>query len=265
MGILSGKVALITGAGQGIGRGVARYFAREGASIMVAEIDAASGRRVVLELQELGARAAFVRTDVSQKASVQAAVEETVEQFGRLDVLVNNAIKLPTKVLMEQKTDEMLEQQLSIGVWGSWWAMQAAMPIMRSQGGGRIINFTSMDVETGAWFHADYSVAKAGIQAMTRSAAIDWARYGILVNAIMPIAATAAFEKMCEERPGLREYASSIVPVGRMGDPEEDIGPAVAFLASDASRYITGATLPVDGGLNLPRMSAKPDLSAMGQ
>lgn len=151
----------------------------------------------------MGARAIFVHTDVSQKESIQKALDETVKQFGRLDVLVNNAIKLPAKVLMEQKTDAMLEQQLSIGVWGTWWAMQAAMPVMRRQGGGRIINFTSMDVETGAWFHADYSVAKAGIQAMARSAAIDWARYGILVNALMPIAATAAFERMCEERPGL--------------------------------------------------------------
>lgn len=264
MGVLEGKIALVTGAGQGIGRGIARRFARESAAVVVAEINEENGRRVVQELEALGARALFVQTDVSKKADVQAVIDATVKHFGRLDVLVNNAIKLPTPVLMEKKTDAMLEQQLGIGVWGSWWAMQAAMPIMRSQGGGRIINFTSMDVETGAWFHSDYSVAKGGILAMTRSAAIDWARYGILVNAITPIAATSAFEQMCKDRPGLREYASSIVPLGRMGDPEEDIAPVAVFLASQASHYITGATLPVDGGLNLNRMSAKPDLSALG-
>jgi NAD(P)-dependent dehydrogenase (short-subunit alcohol dehydrogenase family) len=188
-----------------------------------------------------------------------------VSSYGRLDILVNNAIKVPTPVVMAKKTDAMLEQQLAISVWGAWWAMQAAMPVMRDQGGGRIINFTSLDIETGAWLHADYSVAKAGIQAMTRSAAIDWARFNILVNALAPVAATSAFNKMCDERPGFREFANQIIPLGRMGDPEQDIGPVAVFLASDASRYITGATIPVDGGLNLPRMSAKPDLVALGE
>lgn len=265
MGALNGKVAVVTGAGQGIGRGIARRFAREGASVLVAELNEETGARVAKELEALGARALFLRTDVSKKADVQAMIDAAVKSFDRLDILVNNAIRLPAPVVMEKKTDAMLEQQLAIGVWGTWWAMQAAMPVMRKQGGGRIINFTSMDVETGAWLHSDYSVVKAGILSMTRSAAIDWARFGINVNALAPIAASAAFEQMCAERPGLREYADSIVPLGRMGDPEEDIAPVAVFLASDAARYMTGATLNVDGGLNLNRMSAKPDLSALGE
>ena len=265
MGALDGKVALVTGAGQGIGRGIARRFAREGAAVVVAEISDETGQSVVREIEALGGRARFVHTDVSKKADVLGAIDAAVKAFGRLDILVNNAVKLPTPVVMEKKTDAMLEQQLAISIWGCWWAMQAAMPVMRQQGGGRIINFTSMDAESGAWLHGDYSVAKAGILGMTRSAAIDWARFGINVNALMPIAATAAFEKMCAERPGLREYADAIVPLGRMGDPEEDIAPVAVFLASEASRYVTGATIPVDGGLNLNRMSAKPDLSALGE
>lgn len=265
MGALNGKVALVTGSGQGIGRAIARRYVREGAAVIVAELNEESGRCVAEELAALGGRARFVRTDVSRKADVQAAVDAAVSEFGRLDILVNNAIRLPTPTVMEKKTDAMLEQQLSITIWGSWWSMQAAMPVMRQQGGGRIINFTSMDAESGAWLHADYSVAKAGILGMTRSAAIDWARFGITVNALMPLAATAAFEHMCNDRPGLREYANSIVPLGRMGDPEEDIAPVAVFLASDASRYVTGVTLPVDGGLNLNRMSSKPDLSALGE
>lgn len=265
MGALDGKVAVVTGAGQGIGRGIARRFAREGAAVLVAEINEENGRRVTDELSAIGGRARFVRTDVATKSSIQEMIDYAVSELGRLDILVNNAIKLPMPVVMEKKTDSMLEEQLAIGVWGTWWAMQAALPIMRNQGGGRIINFTSMDVETGAWLHSDYSVSKAGILSMTRSAAIDWARFGINVNAIAPIAASAAFDQMCKDRPGLLEYANSIVPLGRMGDPEEDIAPVAVFLASEASHYITGATLNVDGGLNLNRMSAKPDLAAMGE
>lgn len=265
MGVLAGKVALVTGSGQGIGRAIARRFAREGASVIVAEINDENGQRVVKEIEALGGKARFVHTDVSKKADVQGAVDAAVKEFGRLDILVNNAIKLPTPTVMEKKTDAMLEQQLAITIWGGWWSMQAAMPIMRKQGGGRIINFTSMDAESGAWLHSDYSVGKAGVLGMTRSAAIDWARFGITVNALMPIAATSAFEQMCKDRPGLREYANSIVPLGRMGDPEEDIAPVAVFLASDDSRYVTGVTLPVDGGLNLNRMSGKPDLAALGE
>ena len=265
MARLDGKVALVTGAGQGIGRGTARRFVREGAQVVIAEINEECGARVEAELRELGGEARFVRTDVGRKDDVVAAVEATVATFGRIDILVNAAVKLPTPVVMERKTDAMLEEQLRIGVWGSWWAMQAAMPHMREQGGGRIINFTSMDVLTGAWLHGDYVVAKAGIQAMTRSAAIDWARYGINVNAISPIAASSAFEQMCKDRPGLREQAGKAVPLGRMGDPEDDIAPVIAFLASDDARYMTGVTLPVDGGLDMPRGNSTPaDLQSFG-
>jgi 3-oxoacyl-[acyl-carrier protein] reductase len=256
------KVVLVTGAGEGIGRGIARRFAREGATVVVAEIDEKKGRSTVSELKESGARAHFIPTDVSKKDEVFGAVSASVETFGRLDVLVNNAVALPEDVLFEDKTDAMLEQQLGIGVWGSWWAMQAARPFMQEQGGGRIINFTSVDIETGAWLHSDYNVAKAGIQALTRSAAMEWARFGILVNCVMPIAASAAFERLCEARPGFREAANQGNPLGRMGDPENDIGPVVVFLASESASYVTGVTLPVDGGLHLPRGSNRPpDLS----
>tara|TARA_R110000772_G_scaffold73034_11_gene159047 strand:+ start:4546 stop:5349 length:804 start_codon:yes stop_codon:yes gene_type:complete len=262
MKTLEGKFALVTGSGQGIGRGVVRCFVKEGAGVVIAEINEEHGRRVEAEVRELGGRAKFVRTDVSQKGDVEAAVNAVVEEFGSIDILVNNAVKLPTPLVMEKKTDDLLEQQLAIGVWGSWWGMQFAMPYMRDNGGGRIINFSSMDADTGAWLHSDYSVAKGGIAAMTRSAAIDWARYNINVNNVVPVAASSAFDKMCDDRPGLREQAGKAVPLGRMGDPEMDIAPVVAFLASDASRFVTGATIPVDGGLNMPRGSSMPaDLS----
>lgn len=264
-GILDGKIALVTGGGQGIGRGIVRCFVQEGACVVIAEIDEVCGANVEAETVALGGSAKFIKTDVSCKSDVEAAVKATVDMFGRIDTLVNNAVKLPTPLIMEKKTDELLAEQLAVGVWGSWWAMQAAMPYMRDQGGGRIINFSSMDVDTGAWLHSDYSVAKGGIAAMTRSAAIDWARYNINVNNLVPVAASAAFERMCDDRPGLREQAGKAVPLGRMGDPEFDIAPVAAFLASDASQFITGASLPVDGGLHMPRGNSTPaDLSAFG-
>lgn len=252
-------MALVTGSGQGIGRGIARRFVREGAAVVVAEIDVEHGREVERELHELGGRAVFVATDVSKKDQVGSAIQAAVSTFGRLDILVNNAIKLPQQVFMEDKTDAMLAEQLGIGVWGTWWCMQAAMPVMRAQGGGRIINFTSIDVDTGAWLHSDYSVAKAGIQAMTRSAAVDWGRYNILVNCVAPTAITAPFEQMCIKRPDMRERAAKERPIGRLGDPENDIAPMVVMLASDASCYVTGATIPVDGGKHLPRGMNRPD------
>lgn len=261
MGKVDKKVAIITGAGEGIGFGIALRFVKDGYAVVIAEIDVTKGQRAENELKTRG-DALFIETDVSNKASIQNLVSATLASYGRIDVLVNNALALPKDVLLEDKTDAMLEQQLGVGVWGSWWTMQAVRPIMAGQGGGRIINFSSMDMDSGAWLHSDYSIAKAGIQALTRSAAMEWAHYNILVNCIKPVAASAAFERLCDMRPGFREMANATNPLGRMGHPENDIAPVVAFLAGPDSHYVTGATIPVDGGMHLPRGSNKPqDLS----
>jgi NAD(P)-dependent dehydrogenase (short-subunit alcohol dehydrogenase family) len=262
MSRLDGKVALVTGAGKGIGRGIARRFAREGAKVVVAELDPDAGKQVAEDLDELGGEGLFISTDVSQKADIERAVDTAQLAFGRLDILVNNAIALTPDVLLEQKTDEMFEQTMRVGLWSVWWGMQSAFPIMKARGGGRIINFYSMDADDGNWVHADYNTAKGGVQALTRTAGFQWARHNILVNAIAPIAASAAFEQMAADNPAWAAAIPAMIPIGRIGDPEEDIAPVVGFLVSDEARYITGATIPVDGGLHIPRVNTRPpDLS----
>jgi NAD(P)-dependent dehydrogenase (short-subunit alcohol dehydrogenase family) len=258
MGLLQDKVALITGAGGGIGRGIARRFARDGALVVIAEIDTTSGEQVAREVRELGGKALFVRTDVTQKADVVGAVEAAVAHFGGLDILVNNAFVPTPNVLLEDKTDEMLDSTLRSVVYASWWAMRAALPHLRARGGGSIINFYSIDVEIGAWLHADYNTAKGAVLGLTRSAAAEWGRFNIRVNAIAPTAMGATFHKLAAERPGFAEMSASMRPLGRCGEPEDDIAPVVTFLASDLSRYMTGEQLHVDGGLHLPGYNSRP-------
>lgn len=258
MGLLENRVAVITGAGGGIGRGVARCFAREGASVLIAEIDEASGRQVERELQELGGRALYLHTDVLVKASVEAAIQAAVDAFGGLDILVNNAFVPSENLLLEEKTDEQLARTLTSTVWATWWAMRAALPHMKSRGGGRIVNFTSIDADVGAWLHGDYNAGKAGVVGLTRSAAAEWGRFNITCNAIAPTAMGATFHKLAAENPGFYERSAAARPLGRPGDPELDIGPAVVFLASEMSRYVTGVTLYVDGGLHLPGYNSRP-------
>jgi len=262
VGRLADRVAIVTGAGDGIGRGIARRFAREGATVVVAELNEDNGAKVATELDELGTPGLFLPTDVSKKDDVTAMVATTLDRFGRVDVLVNNAITVTPEVPLDMKTDEMFELTLNVGLWAVWWGMHAVLEPMKAQGGGRIINFYSVDADNGNWLHGDYNAAKAGVGALTRTAGMQWARYGILVNAISPIAASAHFKKMVEAAPQILEAIPMMIPIGRMGDPEEDIAPAAVFLASDDARYITGATIPVDGGLHVPRLNTRPpDLS----
>jgi NAD(P)-dependent dehydrogenase (short-subunit alcohol dehydrogenase family) len=258
VGQLDGRIAIVTGGGKGIGRGIARRFAREGASVIVAELDEDAGGKVAAEIDELGGTGLFVRTDVGHKEDVQRMVDTALERFGQVDVLVNNAITVTPEVPLDHKTDDMLELTLRVGLWGVWWAMQAVFEPMKANGGGRIINFYSVDADSGHWMHGDYNMAKGGVGALTRTAGTQWARFGILVNAISPIAASAYFAKMVEDNPAILQAIPMMIPIGRIGDPEADIAPVAVFLAGDESRFVTGATIPVDGGLHVPRVNTRP-------
>jgi|AP95_1055475.scaffolds.fasta_scaffold01975_5 NAD(P)-dependent dehydrogenase (short-subunit alcohol dehydrogenase family) len=248
MGRLEGKVAIVTGSGRGIGRGIARRFAREGAAIVVAERNPATGRTTAAEVEELGARAIFVETDVGEKAQVDRAIEKTIEAFGRVDILVNNAWAGPAMGRLEWKTTEEMEAALRVGFFANFWSMQAVLPHMKRQGGGRIINLCSLNGVNAHLFTSPYNVAKEALRTLTRTAAVEWARFGVLCNAICPAAATELYVAMMEQNPEMEREILSKHPMGRMGDPEEDIGGAALFLASDDSRYVTGNTLFVDGG-----------------
>ena len=259
MGLLNNKVAIITGAGGGIGRGIARRFAREGASVIVAELNDVTGQAVADEVNELGGRGLFVKTDVMDKSSILSAIALAHTHFGGLNILVNNAFVPTPNVKMEEKTDEMLEQTLTSTIKAAWWAMQGCLPLMRKAGGGKIINMYSIDTEIGAWLHADYNTAKSGILGLTRSAATEWGRFNINVNAVAPTAMGATFHELAAKQEGFAQRSAGMRPFGRCGDPENDIGPVIVFLASEMSDYMTGETLHVDGGLHLPGYQSRPE------
>jgi NAD(P)-dependent dehydrogenase (short-subunit alcohol dehydrogenase family) len=248
MGQLEGRISIVTGAGQGIGAGIARRFAEEGATVVVAEINEEKGAQVASELEQAGARARFVHTDVRDKASVQGMVAATRSEFGRIDVLVNNAQTLTMIARIEHKTDEQFQTSLGSGLYGTLWAMQAVYPIMRDQGGGRIINLVSLNGVNAHKYSVDYNVAKEGIRTLSRTAAAEWGRHNILVNVIAPGAVTPASEAFERANPEMAQRIRAMIPLGKLGDPYADIAPAAVFLASEDSRYVTGNTLFVDGG-----------------
>lgn len=252
MGRLDGKAAIVTGAGQGIGRGVARAFAREGAAVTIAEINPETGNSVARELQDdLGAPAQFVPTDVLHHEQIQRMVDATIDAFERVDVLVNNAYVAAPFARLEHKSGDDLLLAYRGGPLHTLWAMQAVFPHMVAQGGGRIINFVSLNGINAHMYSADYNAAKEAIRALTRTAAREWAHHNVLVNAIAPAAATPAYVAFAEAAP---ENAAEMLeqnPMHRMGDPERDIGGVALFLATDDSCYVTGNTVFADGGSHI--------------
>ena len=247
---VAGRVIIVTGAGRGIGRGIAHHLGKAGAKLALVERREDLLEQVATELDGLGVSHAGFACDVGDQASITGMAQAVTQQFGRIDGLVNNAQRFISVKDLQDITREDMDVLYHTGPYGTLWAMQAVFPVMREQGWGRIVNVASSNGIAGAPGYGPYNSSKEAIRALTRTAASEWARYGIVVNCYCPASAAhrrppddadaqrlAAFDKM---------YADH--PMGRDGDPEDDIGPVVAFLCSDACRYLTGETLMVDGG-----------------
>lgn len=248
MGKLEGKVALITGAGQGIGQGIALALAKEGAVIAVAGRTESKLHTTCGLLADIGVRGEAVVCDVSKKDDITAAVDRTAELFGGIDILVNNANDCKPGPLLSV-LDEDFERSFATGPLATLRMMQASYPHMNSRGGGVIINMvTSAAVRWDASNYGAYGSIKEGMRSLTRAAACEWGKDNIRVLNVAPHAKTPALQWWMDKNPEEAAAFVAGIPLGRVGDPETDIGRAVVFLVSEDAGYLTGATIPLDGG-----------------
>ncbi len=252
-GRLEGKVAFITGAGRGIGRAVAHKFAAEGAAVVVAERDASSGKAVADELLAIGHRALFIATDITRESEVRQAIDQTVAHFGKLDIVVNNA-GITFRYEATTMTEDQWHAAMDVDVKGVWLCCKHAIPHMQAQGGGAIVNISSVHARVTAAKHFPYGAAKAAVLGLTRSLALDYGPHNIRVNAICPgWVRSEAVEEWIQSQPDPLAYEARVLsfqPLRRIGTPEE-IANLVAFIASDEASYMTGAELVIDGGLTV--------------
>ena len=246
-GLLKDKSAIVIGGARGIGAGIAEVFAEAGAHLLVADLDSDKASRLA---ERLGPAHIAASVDVSDKAQCEAVVQRAVDEFGRVDVLVQNAGIFPWTTI-EQISVEEWDSVLAVNLRGCFVSAQACLPVMRSSGAGRIIFISSITgPRVSSPGHGHYSASKAGINGFIRAAALEFAQWGITVNGVEP--GNIRTEGMQETRSAgfIRQMETSI-PLGRLGTPN-DVGNACLFLASDLAAYITGTTLIVDGGQILP-------------
>ena len=244
---LKDKIALITGAASGIGEATALRFAQEGAAVVIADIDEEHGRRVASAVAQSGGKAAFVRADILDTASIEAMIAFTVEEFGRLDILHNNAQTTVWGRIGEISLEDW-KRSIDAGLTSYWYASKLAVAEMLKTGGGAIVNTASVSALSGDYGLGPYNAAKAGVVNMTRVFAIEYAQKNIRCNAVCPgPIGTPILRKMEARRPQVMDPIKHAIPMGRLGTPEE-IASVVLFLASDEASFITGSHLMVDGG-----------------
>jgi NAD(P)-dependent dehydrogenase (short-subunit alcohol dehydrogenase family) len=243
---LAGRVAIVTGAGSGIGEATARRFAADGATVVVNDVDAERARAVAGELEKRGASALALGADVTRRADVEAMVSRVVGELGRLDVLINNA-GINRDAMSHKMTEEQWDEVLTVNLKGTFLCAQAALPRMRERGWGRVVNTSSIG-SLGNIGQANYAASKAGVIGLTRTLALEYAKHGVTVNCIAP---GAVMTPMLAGVPDpIRQKITGQIPMGRIADPAE-VAAVHAFLASEDAGYITGQVLFVDGGMSV--------------
>jgi NAD(P)-dependent dehydrogenase (short-subunit alcohol dehydrogenase family) len=245
----SGQVAVVTGAAAGIGRATAQAFAAEGLKVVVSDVDVGGGESTVGLIREAGGEATFVRCDVSKEADVQALMTSVVLTYGRLDYAFNNAGIEIEKGKLNEGTEAEFDAIMGVNVKGVWLCMKYQLPLLLAQGGGAIVNTASVAGLGAAPKMSIYSASKHAVIGLTKSAAIEFAKKKIRVNAICPaVIDTAMFRRAYEADPKKGEFVAGMHPVGRIGKVEE-ISAAVLYLCCDAAAFTTGQALAIDGGL----------------
>ncbi len=242
------KVAIVTGATSGIGRAAAIAYAREGAKVVVAGRRATEGEETVRLLQAQGGEGIFVKTDVSKAVQVKELVERTLQKFGRLDFAFNNAgiEQVPTPFL--EQDEETFERVVDINAKGVWLSMKYEIPAMLKTGGGSIVNTASVFGVIGIAGNEIYIASKHAVIGLTKSAAVEFGKQGIRVNAVLPgVVDTDMYKRFAGDKPEFRAEMTAMHPIGRIGKPE-DIAEAAIWLSSSKSSFVTGHSLLVDGG-----------------
>jgi NAD(P)-dependent dehydrogenase (short-subunit alcohol dehydrogenase family) len=246
-GRLSGKVAIVTGGGQGIGQGIAYTLAKEGARVLVTGRTRETLEATVRAIETAGGEAGWIEATAGVRADAEAVVAKAVDQFGGIDILVNNAQSSRPGTSFEDHDDDLFAMTLGSGLYGTFQHMQAALPHMKANGGS-IINFGSREGIFGGDGFSAYAATKEAIRGLSRTAARELGRYGIRVNVVCPAALSPKAVEYLDSHPDEATMYRKEIALGRFGDCEGDVGPAVLFLASDDSRYVTGQTINVDGG-----------------
>ena len=248
-GILEGKVAIITGAGSGIGRATSRIFAREGAKLVLADVVEDGGKQTLAMVADTGRDAIFVKTDVSRESDVDALIAKALETYGHIDCAFNNAGIEGKNGLTHECERENWDRVIAINLTGVWLCMKAEVAQMLKQGkGGAIVNTSSGAGLAGVRGMPAYVAAKHGVAGLTRAAAIEYGRHNIRVNAVCPgPIRTPMMERLLGKRPDAEARFARGGPLKRLGEPAE-IGETVAWLCSDHASYVTGLPMPVDGG-----------------
>jgi NAD(P)-dependent dehydrogenase (short-subunit alcohol dehydrogenase family) len=246
-GRVAGKVALVTGGASGIGAATARRLAREGAKVVIVDLDAEGAEGIAGDIRAAGGEAAALHADVTVPEASEAMIRHAVDTFGRLDVLHNNATAFET-ALVADATVEGWARTLAVNLTAPFLAAKFAIPVMIRQGGGVIVNTASTAGLVAGAGYAAYGAAKAGVMSLTRSIATEYARHGIRANCICPgLVATPPIAAIASAAPAALEAMKRTNLLGRLGEPDE-IASLVVFLASDEAAYVTGATYVIDGG-----------------